>query len=648
MTDTIANPTATASAPTIFVSYSRADLKRARPVIAALETAGFSVWWDGMIAAGTRFAQSTEQALEAAQAVVVLWSKTSVDSHWVHDEATRGRDRGCLVPLSIDGTHPPLGFRQFQVIDISKWRGKANAAEFAPVIEAVSALQLPGQQANSAPPPAAVAWGPSRRMLIAGGIGVAIVGGSAAFWESGLLRGTRMIANSIVVMPFENLSGDRSQEYFAAGLAAELRSELSRNAALKVLAKTSSDAFKASSDIAAVARRTGVAYLLNGSVRSAGDIVRIDVELTDARSGFTQWSETYDRPLTDIFSVQSEIAGAVIARLTSEMAAPGDLQQVGGTSNVLAYQEYLRGLDLYARSDSRESDEAALARFDAAIRADPRFAAALAARARTLIYSASQYGSPDDIRRSNSAAQASAQRAVAIAPRFAEGQSTLGLVEAQALLDFRAARVPFERSRALGNGEANVMNRFALYAVWAGRFDEASDANSRALELDPLNAFVHRVTGIIHYAAGRYAAAIEPVNQALALNPGLTGSRAVIGDALTMLGRYAEARDAYQAETLLLLGVTGLAIVEQKLGNLGAARAARQRIVSGLGTGQQTLYQQAQIAAQWGEADAALALLTAAYAARDSGLTAARYDPMLAAIRPQPAFARLLGQMGLA
>ena len=124
----------------VFVSYSRGDQKRAMPVIAGLEKAGFRVWWDGLLEGGDTFLPTTEAALEGADAVVVIWSKTSVASHWVRDEATVGRDRRRLVPLSLDGSEAPLGFRQFQLIDIAKWRGNPAAPEFQRVIRAVAGL----------------------------------------------------------------------------------------------------------------------------------------------------------------------------------------------------------------------------------------------------------------------------------------------------------------------------------------------------------------------------------------------------------------------------------------------------------------------------------------------------------------------------
>ena len=168
--------------PAVFLSYSRTDQARARPVIDALIAAGFTVWWDGMLRGGDNFLPTTEAALEQARAVVVLWSKTSVDSHWVRDEAQRGRERGCLVPLTIDGSQPRLGFRQFQLIDVAKWRGRADAPEFQPVLDAVGAL-VGRTPDRPAPPKVRV----DRRALIGGGALLLAAGGGFAAWRGGWL-----------------------------------------------------------------------------------------------------------------------------------------------------------------------------------------------------------------------------------------------------------------------------------------------------------------------------------------------------------------------------------------------------------------------------------------------------------------------------
>jgi hypothetical protein len=137
--DDATSPAPAVERPLIFFSYSRTDLPHAGPVIAPLEANGLDVWGDGRLAGGENYLQTTEAALEGADRVVVLFSATSVASHWVRDEAQRGRERGCRVPLRIDGTMAPLGFRQFQLLDISGWNGTADCTEAVRILVAVRA-----------------------------------------------------------------------------------------------------------------------------------------------------------------------------------------------------------------------------------------------------------------------------------------------------------------------------------------------------------------------------------------------------------------------------------------------------------------------------------------------------------------------------
>ena len=632
----------------VFLSYARADQKRAKPIIAALEAAGFRVWWDGLLEGGDTFLPTTEAALESADAVVVLWSKTSVDSHWVRDEATRGRDRGCLVPLSLDGSKPPLGFRQFQVIDLAKWRGRAGAPELDRVVRAIAATA-----GGSAPvvAPSAPALRISRRAAIGGGVALATVAAGLGAWKFGLIGGTGAAANSIAVLPFDNLGGDSALAYFGDGLVAELRAGLARNEALRVVAQASSDAFRATNDDAkTIARRLGVAFLLGGNVRIGEGRVRITADLTDGASGFNRWTKTFEQPLGNALKVQEEIAGAVTAALTSEMgAATGKAKlQVGGTTSVAAYDAYLRGRDLYISATDEPGERAALARYDAALAIDPYFALAHAARARSLLAIGNLYGSTVELPGLYSQAVKAARRAVEIAPDYAEGWSTLGIVLFQGQLKIAEARQPFARSRSLGGGDALVAARFATFSSATGQDAAAREAVAEAVALDPLNPLVRQQQGHILYYARQFDNALASLQQALGTDPKMVSANALIGDALYALGRTLDARDAYAREPVALLRTTGLAIAEHKLGNGAAAQTARAAIVGGLGTGQLTQYQQAQIAAQWGEQDTALTALDAARRAVDSGLTFVARDPMLDPLRTVPAFLDLLKRLGFA
>lgn len=661
MTDAPATP---GSRPRIFLSYAREDRPSAEPLIAALERAGYDVWWDGLLVGGVAFARTTEEALESADAVLVLWSRDSVDSHWVRDEATRGRDRRCLVPVSLDGTEPPLGFRQFQVIDLREWRGKADAPELQSIVRALEVVRgtaesrSPAVPSSSVPPAAPAARGGlSRRAVVLGGGGALAValGAGLYAWRRRAAPERAVTANGIVVLPFRNLSGSPDQDYFADGLSAELRSALTRNRALRVIAQVSSDALRQkNADAVQMAAAIGVAYLLDGSVRLAGGTFRIVTELIDGSTGFTRWSQTFDRPIGDVFAVQSEIAATVQAALTATLrtsGAPSDggaggarPHEPGGTDDVAAFDAYLRGRALYDQSDGEGSDRAALAQFEAAIARDAKFAAAHAARSRSLTVIANQYAPASQTASLYAEALREAELAVALAPDFAGAHSTLAFTLFQGRLDVAAARVPYERSRDLGAGDATVLGRYALYSALTGRADEALASMQQAGELDPLNPLIHRAIGTVHYAARNYAAVLPPVRHALTLNPKLSGAHSIVGNALLMLGRASEARDEHRAEAHSLVRLPGLAIVERKLGNATAARTAFDELVRTLGDG--ALYQQAQVKAQWGEADAAVALLDRARAAGDSGLIYLRTDPLLDPVRARPEVKGLLERLG--
>ncbi len=634
------------SACDVFVSYARDDQKRALPIVDVLKSAGFTVWWDGMIGGGERFLPATEAALENARAVVVLWSATSVNSHWVRDEATRGRDRNCMVPLSIDGTEAPLGFRQFQIIDFSGWRGRADAPQSASLVEAVG--RLCARDAAPPSPRSAPATINRRALLIGGGVALAAAGGAGA-WFGGLIGGGGPTSNSVAVLPFANLSDSEAQGYIAAGLSAELRSALSRNTALRVAAQASSAAARELNvDARQMASRLRVAFLLDGNVRVAADEVRVAAELIDGATGLVTWTKSFAQPMAGILAVQSEIANAVTAALTSVIVGDTNSSAVpiGGTANIAAYDAYLRGRDLYAHAADEAGDRAALDRFDAAIALDSSFAAAHAARARSLTVIGNQYGSLAETRALYAAALQSAERAVAIAPDFVDAQSTLGAVLFQGRLEVAGARRPFDRAYRLGGGDADVLSRFAQYCANTGRDGEALAAATRAAELDPLNPMSQMALGLVHFAARRYRPAIAVVETALADHPEMTSGYMTIGVARFMLGDIAGARAAFTAESNPLLRETGLAIVERRAGRMTQATAARAAVVAGLGIDQLTLYQQAQIAAQWGEPDAAMDLLLEGRRTIDSGLTGLKIDPLLDPLRARPDFINLLSALG--
>jgi TolB-like protein/Flp pilus assembly protein TadD len=617
------------------LSYARPDQSRAENLIAALQSAGIEVWWDGLIEAGEAYSSLIEAALDEADAVIVLWSKSSVHSDWVLDEAARGRDRKCLAPLSIDGSEPPLGFRQYHTIDLSNWQGRADEPQFKAVLRCIAAL---GGKPHVTPR-SLLDTPRSRRGVLAGsGAAALVAGGGLLAWQQGLFGGDQASANSVAVVPFANLGGDPAQSYFSDGLTEEIRAALARNDALRVLAATSSNTARAhKEDAVTTARRLGVAFLLEGSVRRANDVVRISAELIDGKTGFSRWSNSFDRKMSDVLTLQSEIARMVAEALSMRIGETDPLP--GGTKNVEAYEAYLRGRELFNNASDEAADRAALAQYDLAIAADSRFARAHAARSRSLAAIASEYAKAAELRPLYDSAIDAAQRAVQIAPKMAEGHLALGYALFAGRLDVKAAAGPFDRAYALGQGDADILLLFALYCARAGRADQARSAVTRALALDPLNPRAYRAAGSIDYAARRYEAAMQPLKRALELKPDITQAHALIGSALLQLGKVEEARVEFLAEPSALFSLTGLAIAEKRLGNDAAAKEALARMIRELGDS--SLYQQAEILAQWGEKEQAIAALERARAVGDSGLIYLATDPMLDPLRREPRFAAL-------
>lgn len=630
---------------TIFLSYAHADAAQAQKLAATLAASGYDVWWDALIEGGAQFSKRIREALDRADAVMVLWSATSIDSDWVCDEAAQGRDRHRLVPISLDGSMPPLGFRQYQTIDLSRWKGRARAKEYLAVVRALEAATSgetpaarPMALAHGSPPVdrrRALAWGGGAAAITAAGVGA---------WQFGLLGGEGH-DNSIAVLGFKNLTGDAGQEYLSAGLAEQVRGALSRIPALKVLAATSSQV-AASEDSAptGIARKLKVAWLLDGSIQRAGTRVRVGVNLTDGKTGFSTWSRSLDRPMADMFAVQSEIArlvaGAMSVRLaTAEPAA-------GGTRNVRAYEEYLKGRALYLAAKDEASDRAALSHYEVALVADPNFALAHAALARVLASIAANNADASELKSLYARAIAEARRAIAIEPNLAEGQLALGYIQFAGQLDIKAARPAYEKAARLGAGDADVLLLYALFQVRSRRFAEAREAIGRALVLDPLNPRTWRAAGAIELAARQPAEALARFDKALSLNPSMSTANASKAYALIHLKRYGEAKAALDKEPNAMFRLTGQAIAADKAGDRTLAEASMAQLVKEIGDA--GLYQQAQVLAQWGRTGDALDRLERARAVGDSGLISLTTDPFLDPLAKEPRYRALVQAMGLA
>ena len=649
--------TATDARPLLFVSYSRGDLDRARPVIDLLDAAGFDVWWDGRLEGGENFLQTTETALETAACVVVLWSATSVASHWVRDEAQRGRERGCLVPLTIDGTMAPLGFRQFQLLDISGWDGKPASPEAARILVAVRA-KLGGDQTPAGAPlaaaasvaPARPALALSRRGILAGGAGVAVAAGGLGAWQFGLLGSPASAAISMVVMPFANETGDPDKKYFSDGLARELRAVLARNPRLRVAAPTSSSAIAGEDDFA-IGRKLDVGHILRGSVQRDNARVRVSAELVATDNGELRWAKSYDRTLEDVFAVQSEIAETVAVSLVAEVATEGEAKEaaaeqkeIGGTSSVPAYEAFLRGVALYDVASGPETDRAALAQFDAAIGVDANYAAAHAMRSIMLATIANDAVSgSDESRKLFDQAKVAAERSLALESRLARAHLALGVVFNNGFLKPAAAAPHYRAAQDLAPGDGDLLRSVASFLAYGEERAQAAQLIARVLELDPLNAGAFRAAGYVALFSRDYPTMITHMERALALNPGIASAHFGIAVGRLLQGDPAGALTAAAAEPGRAYGLTATAIASARMGDRPGSDAAFALLQQEF---PDSRYQLAQVHAQRGETAAALAMIESAFAVIDPGLLWLRNDPLLDPLRGEAGFKDLLSRLG--
>jgi len=662
--------------PDIFLSYNREDQAKARLFADAFSAEGFHVWWDTTLRAGEAYDEVTERALREAGAVVVLWSKKSVASRWVRAEATVAHRQKTLVPAMIEACERPIMFELTQTAELGHWTGDRADPAWRSFLGDVRQHLASGSHGGQSNPSGATREAPSiqevylaaksnqslnRRTLIgSGAAGIGLIGTGLIWWlnrqdqSRGAMRSTGSADNRVAVLPFLNLSGDPKQDYFADGLSAEVRAELARNSALQVAAQTSSSAFKDRAQTAKeMAEKLGVAYLLDGNARKADSLVRVNAELIDGKTGFSLWTQTFERPIDNVFAVQSEIAASVTTALVDRVAqqasnkapiAKANSTSPGGTQKVAAFEHKLKGRALFESALGGQTDLDALAEFEAALAVDPNYAAAHAWRSRTLSVLYGQSVSSNAAEKMRLEAIAAGRKAVAIAPDFADGYSALGFSLFNVGLDVKAANPVFEQSIKYGRGDGDVLTGFAVFCARTGRAGEATATIARATTLDPLNPTLFRSAGTIALLARRYDEALPLLERALNMNPKMSVAHSFRGTALLLLGREAEARKAFEAEPNRVFALPGLAILDQLSGQKAAAQANLDKLIRE--AGDSGLYQQAQVFAMWGEMDRAVLQLERAYQVKDAGLANLFTDPLFDKLKGKAAYQRLVKAMG--
>ncbi len=423
---------------------------------------------------------------------------------------------------------------------------------------------------------------------------------------------TAIPEKSIAVLPFANMSDDKANDYFSDGISEELLNLLAKIPQLKVTARVSSFSFKGKElDIPEIARRLGVAHVLEGSVRKAGDQVRITAQLIHAADGFHMWSETYDRKVDDIFKIQDEVAGKVVRELKLSLLEPPPKAR---TTDPKAYALYLQAKEL-ARHMNAAAFEQSDAFYHQVLEIDPRYAPAWNGLAGNLVDKADDgiVSSPEGYARAREAAE----KALAIDPDYAPTHARLGRI-AMFENDFAGAANHFERALTLDPTDLDVLQDAAFFLFDLGRMDEAVALQQAVVRRDPVNTTSLHYLGVYQRYSGRYDEAIAAFRTALSLNPGRGAVHFALGVALMLRGDAAGALAEVEQETDEGWRMTGLPMAYHALGRKSDSDTALAALIAKHET--DSSCDIAYVYAFRGEADQAFAWLDKAVAYHDPGL----------------------------
>ena len=505
----------------IFLSYAREDVGVAKRLAAVVGAADHTVWWDREIQGGSHFTSEIDRELKNADAVVVLWSKSAIDSPWVQDEAAEGRDSGRLVPIIMGAEKPPLGFRQFQSIDFTGW----DEDEGSPAVKALIAALA--QKCGGAQPSMGSAKDATKE---------------------------KDRRPSICVLPFANMSGDPEQEYFSDGITEDIITDLSKISALSVVARNTAFTFKGKSvDVKDVAKALGVDNVLEGSVRKVGNRVRITAQLIDGKAGDHHWADRYDRDLTDIFEIQDEISKEIVRALKVKLL-PEEEQAIEarGTDSVEAYSLYLMARQqwTWGRRGNSRRDEVIVRFCERAVKIDPNYAEAWALMALAQAELRYWHGKDDD-------PVPAAERALEINAQLAEPHCVkVRVLEQQGRSE--EADKELEIALRLGGDSWEVNREAARLMFRRDRMGGAIRYFERAAELmdDDFHSCMMLITCYIgegdEEAALKAARrTLERAESALQKDPTNSAALAAGASSLMMLGEVERGKDWVQRALLL-------------------------------------------------------------------------------------------------
>ncbi len=483
---------------------------------------------------------------------------------------------------------------------------------------------------------------------------VAVVAAVAALWwqpwriaptSTAVVVAPAPAVASIAVLPFVDMSENKDQDYFSDGLSEELLDRLTKLPQLQVAGRTSSFSFKGKNDdLRSIGQKLGVTTVLEGSVRKAGNRLRITAQLINVADGFHVWSQSYDRELTDVFALQDEIAAAVVdalrIKLLPSQQSPAKQAYVPTPE---AYDLFLLGRQSL-RNDAPASRVRAVQAFAHAVELDPNYASAYTGLAMAELFVSYSVQSEAEALAGRERARIAAERAITLDPTLSDAYATRGFLRFSADWDWLGAQQDFEKALELDPADVLTLLRYGVLLAHLGRLPEAIAVEQQATEIDPMFVPPWDVLARCYVATGDYDNARRMVKRSQAIAPDNSYPENLLRTIAFLEGDFAAVLESYRQRPHPVFRLFGIALVEHELGHAEAAQQASQTLIRD--HADTAAYQIAVIHSRRGEMDLAFQWLDRAYAQRDGGLTAIQLDPLIAELRKDARYPRFLRKMG--
>jgi TolB-like protein/Tfp pilus assembly protein PilF len=641
----------------VFVSYASQDAAVAHSVVEQLERQGIKCWIAPRdVTPGSQYADEIVGAINDAKVLVMVLSQSAVASPHVGREVERAASKQRrIIAFRTDAAPLTRALEYFlsecQWIDVPALGLSVALTKLAQAVGQVlgspSAVNLEsgGGLGTSGQPTVVRRTGVGKRLALVA-TAVAVLGTAVAltihFWPS---KGPAVVAvsdKSIAVLPFADMSQKKDQEYFGDGMAEEILDLLAKIPGLTVIGRTSSFQFKGKNeDLRKIGTELNAAYVLEGSVRSSGDQVRITAQLINTKTGAHEWSETYDRPIGDVLKLQDAIAAAVVRELQLTVS-PGYMSSRSTVKDPESYDLMLRGRHSADRFDREGLDEA-IALFKQVLDRDPTSADAAAALAFAYYAEGNTKFLPPAAAFEQS--RRAAETALTLNAKSALAHYVLGKIHIVYDWDWAAADREFQEIATIAPGSAYALSGEALLSLALGRWDEAMRQIRASLAVDPLDPDVFQNLMEIELGRGRLPEAEAAIKRSLDISPTYGYGHFLLGFVKLLRGDANAALLEMQQESTEDGRQEGFVLVYFALGRRAESNAALTRMLKE--KADIAAYSIAVVYAFRQETDEAMHWLERAYAQKDAFLPFAKAELSSASLAADPRFKAFLKKMNL-